>query len=300
MSLKKTFNAIKKEQFPWTKEVTKYAAQQPFLDLNEAFGRFFKKLGSRPKFKKKGQSQDSFYVGGDQVKILDQKVHVPNLGWVRLKEAPRFDGKINSATFSRTADRWFVSLQIEIKNIETIQKIKVPTKDRSVGVDMGLISMAVTSDGHAIEAPKPLKKKLRTLKRQQRILAHKIESAKKDERKLSESKNFQKQKKKVAKIHYRISCIRKDTIHKFTSFLAHNYTEIAIEDLNVKGMVKNHNLARSIQDVGFGEMRRQLVYKTNCRHTHLVVVDPLNLLKLFVIIHTAHLLGSNNHINFKF
>ena len=85
MKLKKEFNAIKKTQFPWTKEVTKYAAQQPFLDLQDAYNRFFKKIAKRPKLKKKGKSKDSFYVGGDQIKIKDDKIWVPNLGFVALK-----------------------------------------------------------------------------------------------------------------------------------------------------------------------------------------------------------------------
>jgi putative transposase len=103
-------------------------------------------------------------------------------------------------------------------------------------------------------------------------MAKKIRAAKKDGRNLRDSKNFQKQKNKVAKIHYKISCVRKDTLHKTTSFLAKNYTEIAIEDLNVRGMIKNHNLARSISDVGFGEFRRQLTYKTMRANSNLVVV----------------------------
>ena len=103
MKLKKDFNAIKKIEFPWTGEVTKYAAQQPFIQLQSGWKRFFSGLGGKPKFKKKGQSTDSFYIGGDQVKVKDKKIWVPNLGYVRLKESLRFDGKINSATFSRSA-----------------------------------------------------------------------------------------------------------------------------------------------------------------------------------------------------
>ena len=269
MSLKKAFNAIKAKQFPWTAEVTKYAAQQPFLDLQEAFGRFFKRQGGRPKFKKKGKARESFYVGGDQLKIKGKKIHVPNLGSVRLKENPRFEGKINSAVFSKTADKWFVSIQFEAKE----DTRETPSQGRHVGIDIGLESMAVTSDGHRFESPMPLKKHLRQLARQQRVMSKKFMTAKEDGRKLFESKNFQKQRMKAAKIHYKVSCIRKDTLHKLTSFLASNYTGIAIEDLNVKGMVKNHNLARAIQDVGFGEFRRQLTYKTGWRGTDLVVVD---------------------------
>ena len=269
MSLKKSFNAIKREEFPWVMEVTKYAAQQPFLDLQKAFSRFFKKLAERPQFKKKGKSQDSFYVGGDQIKIKEMKIHVPNLGLVRMKEPLRFAGKINSATFSRTADKWFVSVQVVVNDTEQ----KLPEKDRHVGVDLGIKSLAVTSDRHSFENIAPLKKELRKLKRQQRKLSKKQRAAKKEHRKLSESENYQKQKNRVAKIHYKVSCKRKDILHKLTSFFANNYTAIAIEDLNVKGMVKNHNLARSIQDVGFGEFRRQLKYKTAAKGTCLVVVE---------------------------
>ena len=269
--LKKEFNSLKKAEFPWTGEVTKYAAQQPFIDLQNAFQRYFKKLGGKPQFKKKGKSRDSFYVGGDQIKVVGTKIHIPNLGKVRLKEALRFDGKINSATFSRIANKWFVSIQVDAKD-----KIQSSTKGkqyRAVGVDLGILNMVVTSDGHALKSPQPLKKQLRKLAREQRKLSKKILAAKNDKRDLQDSKNFQKQKNKLARIHYKISCVRKDTLHKITSFLAKNYTDIAIEDLNVRGMVKNHNLARSISDVGFGEFRRQLEYKTARENSNLIIVD---------------------------
>ena len=269
MALKKAFNAIKKEQFPWTKEVTKYAAQQPFLDLQDAFGRFFQKKGGRPTFKKKGKSRESFYVGGDQVRMEGKKIHVPNLGLVRLKEPLRFTGKINSAVFSKVADKWFVSVQVKTRGLG----YEAPQEDRQIGVDIGIESMAVISDGYRFESPLPLKKHLRRLRRSQRVLSKRCRASKESGKKLSDAKNVQKQRMKVARIHNKISCIRKDILHKVTSFLACNYTAIAIEDLNVKGMVKNHNLARSIQDVGFGEFRRQLVYKTAWRQTNLILVD---------------------------
>ncbi|MBF0298381.1 MAG: transposase [Oligoflexia bacterium] len=220
---------------------------------------------------KKNKITDSFYVGGDQIKIVGKKIHIPNLGLVRLKEALRFSGKINSAVISKTADHWFVSVQVEIE--QQINNDNNNLVDRIVGVDLGINKMCTTSDGHAFEAPKPLKKYLRKLKREQRVLSKKIKFAKKEKRELKTAQNFQKQKIIVQKIHYKISNIRRDALHKLTSFLSNNYTEMAIEDLNVKGMVKNHNLARSIQDVGFGEFRRQLAYKSNWKKRNLVIVD---------------------------
>src|SRR6478672_7856425 len=102
--LKKEFNALKNEKFPWVYEVTKYACQQPFIHLQKAFQGFFNKIARYPQFKKKG-IHDSFYIGGDQLKIDSKKVKIPNLGWVRLREHLRFKGKINGATVSRIADK---------------------------------------------------------------------------------------------------------------------------------------------------------------------------------------------------
>ncbi|MEI8301446.1 MAG: RNA-guided endonuclease TnpB family protein [Chlamydiota bacterium] len=255
MALKKEFNKLKKEQFPWTFEVTKYASQQPFIHLNLAFGRFFKGLSGKPKFKKRNKSVDSFYVGGDQVKIKNKNIWVPNLGWVRLKEWTRFEGPIRSATFSRKADRWFVSLQID-----TTISPKSPLKE-AVGVDLGINSLVHTSDGVSILSPKPLRKGLKALRRASRRLAKKENG----------SKARGKQKLKVQKIHFRISNIRKDTLHKTSSYLISQYKGIAIENLNVCGMLKNHKLSRAISDLGFYELRRQLEYKSRMYGNNLVV-----------------------------
>jgi len=257
MSLKKEFNKIKKEQFPWTFEVTKYASQQPFIHLNTAYGRFFKGISGKPKFKKRNKSVDSFYVGGDQVKIQNKKIWVPNLGSVRLKEFPRFEGKIRSATFSRKADRWFVSLQFD-----TTISPKFPPKE-AVGVDLGINTLAHTSDGVSFLSPKPLTKHLRALKRASRKLSKKEKG----------SKARGKQKLKVQKIHLKIANIRKDTLHKISTYLTSQYKRIAIEGLNVSGMLKNHKISRALSDLGFFEFRRQLGYKSEMYGNILVVAN---------------------------
>ncbi len=245
-------------QIAHKKEVTKYAAQQPFLDIQDAYKRFWHRVAQKPKFKKKGKSKDSFYVGGDQVKVRGKKISVPNLGWVRLKEELRFEGKINSATFTRIADKWFVSIQVE-----TEIEFKKCRTDNSVGVDLGINKMVVLSNGVALESPKPLKTSLRRLGRLQRKL----------KKKEFGSKNYGKQKIKVAKIHAKVCDIRKDILHKITTYLTKNYLEIGIEDLHTKGMIKNHKLARSILDIGFGEFRRQLEYKSKMRGNTIKIHD---------------------------
>jgi putative transposase len=188
-----------------------------------------------------------------------------------MKEDLRFDGKINSATFSRSSDKWFVSVQVDMPVDDVATESS--RRRKIVGVDLGLKSLITTSDGHEFSKVHPLRTNLRKLKRAQRNLSKKLLAAKKNKNFLKDAKNFQKQKLKVSRLHYKISCQRRDILHKTTTFLSSNYSVVSIEDLNVKGMVKNHNLSFSIHDVGFGEFRRQLSYKCARRGVELVVVD---------------------------
>lgn len=257
LDLKKEFNALKSEQYPWTYEVTKYASQQPFIFLQRAFGAFFDKRARYPKFKKKGL-HDSFYIGGDQIQIVGKQVKIPNLGWVRLREFLRFEGKINSVTISRTADHWYMSVSVETNHQPTRCE-----NQASVGVDLGLKALATLSGGQSIPPNQPLKKQLIRLKRLQRRLSAKKQG----------SKNRQKAKLRLARLHYKISCMRSDTLHKLTTNLTTTYKQIVIEDLDIEEMVKSKMLARSIMDAGWYEFRRQLTYKAKLRGNQIFVAE---------------------------
>ena len=256
--LKKEFNAIKKAMYPWTYEVTKYASQQPFLDLQEAWGRYFKKLAEKPKFKKKGKTHDSFYIGGDQIKVEGRKLWVPNLGWIKLREDLRFKGKINSVVISRRSDRWYAAIQIDVD-------VKIPQHENqvTVGIDLGINYLATLSSGIQFEAPKPLKNLIKRIKRRGRVLSRKARG----------SKNYQKKKMELARLHAKISNIRQDTLHKITTWISNFHTEAGIENLNVKGMLANRKLARSIADLGFYEFRRQLEYKMSWKGGKVLLHD---------------------------
>jgi len=249
--LKKQLNAIKPTEFPWMYKVTKYASQQPFIHLQTAGMRFFQGTSHYPQFKKKG-IHDSFYIGNDQIKIEGKQIKLPKLGWIRMRESLRFPGKIISATC--VANKWFISL-----NVELDQAAKSCDSQASVGIDdIGVNTLATLSNGNTFEAPKPLKKFLKKLKRMQRSLSRRVKG----------SHNRQKLRQKIASAHAKITNIRQDSLHKLTSYLTNSFGGIVIEDLNVKGMLKNQKLYRAIADLGFYEFRRQLEYKSQLKNNY--------------------------------
>ena len=246
--LRRELNAIKRDLFPYMLEVTKCAPQLAIMQLGDAYNNFFKGLAEYPVKRKKGRD-DRFSLSNDQFAIKGQSIRIPNLGWVRMKEALRFDGKIMSATISKRGSKWFVSVAVEI------QGVMLPAKKtgKSVGIDLGITDLLVLSDGTKIKAPKPLGRYLSKL----RTLNKNLSRSKKG------SKNREKAKTKLSRLHYKIRCIRQNSLHQITTKLVKKFDVIAIEDLNVKGMVKNRRLSRAISDLGFFEFKRQLIYKAN-------------------------------------
>ena len=258
-ALRRQLNSIKREQFPWMLEVTKCAPQMAIIHLGDAFKNFFAGRSKYPQFRKKGVD-DRFTLTNDQFSIDGSRIRIPNLGWVRMCEALRFVGKIMSATISRVADRWFVSITVDTKDHSHLPKAE---NQGVVGVDLGVSALATLSTGEVIAGPKPYKALLDRLRRLSRSLS----------RKQKGSSKRKKVKAKLAKLHARIAAIRSDALQKLTSDLTRRFHTIGIEDLNVRGMLKNRHLARSIADMGFFELRRQLEYKTAMRGGQVVVAD---------------------------
>ena len=257
-SLKNT-PAQYKEEFPWLKEVDSLALCNVQLNLNKAYKSFFQSGSGFPnfKFKKTAQSYQTNNQKGT-IAILDGKVKLPKVGWVKLKLHRQVRGLIKSATISKTATgKYFISILCE----EEVSPL--PKTDSNLGIDLGLENFAILSTGEKIENPRCLVSLSKKLAKEQRVLSRRGLLAKKKRRKLSESSNYQKQKLKVARIHEKVANQRKDFLHKLSTNLIKNHDVICIEDLASKNLMKNHHLARAIGDVSWYEFVRQLTYKAD-------------------------------------
>lgn len=262
-SLQRQLNATKASAFPWMLEVTKTAPQQAIKNLGIAFKNFFEGRAKYPKFKKKGVSHDSFRPDNgptkkypNAVRVDGKRVKLPVIGWIRMRQAVRFVGNIKSATVSRTADRWFVSLSVEVDHVPPVRE-----NQTVVGCDLGVKALATLSDGTVIEGPKSLRKNLKRLRRLSRSHS----------RKIKKSANRRKSAMKLARLHARIANIRRDALHKATTAIVRKFSVIGLEDLNVRGMLKNSKLSRAIADVGLFEFRRQVTYKAKMQASRVVM-----------------------------
>lgn len=258
-TLRKRWNAIRAEQFPWSYEVPATASNDAFVHLQRAFDAFFGKRGRYPRFKRKGEHA-AFTVDGRAVSLDGRVVVLPRFGKLRLAEPLRFEGKLGQeATISREADRWYLAVSVEMPTYT-----RVRTGDGVVGVDLGLTHLATLSTGEKIENPRALQHALRRLARAQRAHARKVKG----------STNRRKSALRLARIHRRVANTRKHAIHTLTSRLCRENQAVGIEGLRPKNMVKNRRLARSISDAAFGEFRRQMAYKAPLYGTRLGVAGP--------------------------
>jgi len=261
ITLHKWLVATVKKENAWYYASSKCSPQEALRDLEKAFKNFHriqkksaytlkdKKgfLKGLPNFKKKGK-KDSFYLEGN-IRIEGKFIKLPKIGWVKLSE--KIDtANIKNCVISRIANNWFVSFKTEYKPEYTNKKY------RNVGVDLGIKTLVTLSNGEVFENLKPYKNAKKKLRKQQKEVSRRFVKDTKNQ-----SNNYKKSVLKLAKTHAQVANVRKDTLHKITTYFAKNFETVVIEDLKVSNMVKNHNLASAILDGGFYEFKRQLLYK---------------------------------------
>lgn len=260
----------KSEEYSWLKEVDSIALQSSIKNLEDSFNRFFKKQNMKPKFKSKKNPNQSYTTRNinNNIQIESNKVKLPKLKWVKFANSREVKGRILNATISkRPSGKYFVSLLVE----ETIKEL--PKTNSSVGVDLGVKDFAILDNGKIYNNNRFTSKMEQKLKREQRKLSRRQLQAKKKGKNILDAKNYQKQKIKVARIYEKVMNQREDFLNKVSTEIVKNHDIICIEDLNTKGMLRNHKLSKSISDVSWSSFVTKLQYKADWYGKEIIKID---------------------------
>jgi len=252
-------------KFPWYSEVSSRVTRNAIDDLDNAFKHFFRrvKLGQKPgypKFKKK-DVKDSFALReSEKFDVENRMLRIEKLkSRIDMRQKVRFGGQYKQVTISKRAGKYYASILVETDEYDP----KDVNRQESVGIDFGLNSLATLSNGESFPASQPLKKELRKLKKEQRKLSRKVVG----------SNRRARAKLRVQKLHFRVARQRQAILHQLSDYVTKTFDRIVIEDLNVKGMIKNRKLSRAISDVGFGMLRQMIEYKAKLRNCVVVIAN---------------------------
>ena len=269
--LRKELTKLKKNELNWLNEVSNNVSKQAVKDACNAYKRFFNGLSDKPRFKSRKNSKKSFYNDNIKLKVKENRlVNIEKVGWIKTNEQLPIGVKYSNPRISYDNKYWYISVGIEK------EEVKEDLTDVSLGIDLGLKILAICSDGTVfknINKSNVVRKIEKRLKRLQRQVSRKYEQNKKG-KEYVKTKNIIKFEKQIQQVHRRLANIRNNYLHKTTTSIVKTKPyRVVIEDLNVKGMMKNKHLSDSIRKQGFYEFKRQLEYKCKFRGIELVVAD---------------------------
>lgn len=266
-TLNAELNARKAIEFPWMVELPWAISNKALADLGSAFSHFFRRVKQKvtklgyPRFKSKKRSTPSFCIEARAIIFEGCKIKLPKLGWVRMREALRFPGKVLSARFTKRAGHWYASLQVEVDESRWFYPHRCETQ-AAVGADRGVRDLAVLSTGERIEAPRVLRKHETKLRRLNKELSRRTKGG----------RNREKTRARLGRLHERLANVRRDVTHNLTASLVRRFRWIGIEDLNVRGIARTR-LAKSVMDAAMSELGQQLTYKALLAGSTVVVAD---------------------------
>lgn len=254
-------NMKKSDEYCWLKEVNSLSLQASLANLDSAYTKFFREHKGFPNFKSKKDSKQSFSIPQNtKVDFENGRIFIPKFkSGIKAILHRTFDSIVKTSTITRTSTgKYFISILVEVDEPDV--SMKPICENKAVGIDLGIKTFAVLSDGTEIPNPRHLKQSLDKVKKLQRSLLHKTKG----------SKNRDKARRKLALAHEQVTNRRNDFLHKVTSYLVNNYDTICLEDLNVKGMIKNHHLAQSLSDIAIGTFNTLLEYKAKERGVNIL------------------------------
>lgn len=252
------------EEYAWLQDVAKSVPRMALLHIERAYADFFRRCKGNdakkgfPKFKSRKRSKTVFHLEPHTVRTEGKRVRIPKIGWVRMTKPLRFLGKlVSSIAVTERAGKWYVSFNVETEHTSA------ESQGGAIGIDLGVKALVTLSDGTKFSNPKAIKRYEHLLARAQRQLAHKQRG----------SNHYKRARLRIARIQKRIADIRSDTTHKITRHIADRYELVAMENLNVSGMVRNRSLAKVISDANFYEFKRQIGYKLAWEDGSMILVN---------------------------
>ena len=264
VDIKREFNAVKYDKFHWCSDLSQNASKNAIHNFGDAVTRWKSGQNSFPTYKKRSD-RISYQAdnGTGTVEVYKKRIKLPKIGWVRMREELRYTGEISRVVVSKRNGKWFASILVRCDSNNYKHQPPLFDDKQPIGIDVGINTLATCSNGDTYENPRPLKCYERKLARANRSLSRKVLG----------SQNWQKAKKRLGNVHYRIACIREDAHHQATTKILRKASAIGIETLNISGLLKNRRLAKALSDSALSRFLTMLKYKADRRGIPITEAD---------------------------